>query len=392
MKINATRVFKDNWDAIHNDDIVYVKNEGGSRSSKTYSICQVIILWGLKNPNKIISVIRKNSTTVRSSIMKQDFIPMLKDMKIYNKSSFNKTDATYTLDNGTVIEFYGADDDQKLHGRRRDMAWLNEGNELLWDDFKQIAMRTTGKIIIDYNPTSPSSFLYELPEDKTIQIHSTYKDNPFLTESQVEFIGDLKRTDPTGYQIYALGLRGISKENVFPLWDRLKKKPSHLKDFIYGIDFGYKHPTALVKIWYCTDTMDCYIEEMVYASNLTSGLLIEEMCRLDIRKDILILADYARPEIIQDLRVAGYRMLEANKSVKAGIDATRLFNISICDNALNIKRENELYKYKKIGDIISDEVIKKYDDAMDAIRYALLYIKTYEVRGGDSIVISHFDI
>lgn len=383
MKIKATNVFQRNWDAFHRDDIVYIKNEGGSRSSKTYSICQLLIIWALKNPNKIISVIRKHSTTVKNSIMKQDFIPILKNMGIYSRDSFNMTDATYTFSNGTIVEFYGADDDQKLHGRRRDVAWLNEATELLWDDFKQIAMRTTGKIIIDYNPTSPTSFLYELPEDKTISIHSTYLDNPFLTETQKEFIEDLKRTDPTGYQIYALGKRGIAKENVYSLWERVKEKPVHLKNFIYGIDFGFSHDTAMVKIWYDTDTMDVFIEEMIYSPKMTSSDIVGEMNRLGIDKYISILADYARPEIIQDMRLAGYSVIEADKSVKAGIDSVRQFNILLSEDALNIKRENELYKYKKVGEIIMEDPIKKYDDAMDAIRYALHYVKSVECGSGD---------
>jgi phage terminase large subunit len=391
MELKATNVFQRNYEAFFRDDIVYIKNEGGSRSSKTYSITQLLIIWALKNPNKIISVIRKHTTTVKNTIMKQDFIPMLKDMGLYKKDSFNMTDATYTFDNGTIIEFYGADDDQKLHGRRRDVAWLNEATELLWDDFKQIAMRTTGKIIIDYNPTAPTSFLYELPEEKTVKIHSTYHDNPFLTKTQMDFIEDLKRTDPTGYQIYALGKRGIAKENVYKLWNRVKEKPVYLKNFIYGIDFGFSHDTALVKIWYDTDTMKVFIEEMIYAPKMTSGDIVEEMDRLGIDKDISIVADYARPEIIHDMRMSGYTVIEADKSVKAGINSVRQFDICICENALNIKKENELYKYKKVGDVITEDPIKKYDDAMDAIRYALHYVKTYECGGGD-IEVWTFDL
>jgi phage terminase large subunit len=391
MKIKATNVFERNWEAFNKEGIVYIKNEGSSRSSKTFSICQLLIIWALKNPNKIISVIRKHSTTVKNTVMKQDFIPMLKDMGLYSSSKHNKTDATYTFDNGTIIEFYGADDDEKLHGRKRDIAWLNEATELLWDDFKQIAMRTTGKIIIDYNPSAPTSFLYELPEDKTAHIHSTYKDNPFLTQTQIDFIEDLKNTDPVGWQIYGLGKRGIAKENVFPLWERVKKKPDYIKDYVYGIDFGFSHPTALVKVWYNTDKKESFIEEEIYASNLTSDELVDEMNRLNIDKTALILADYARPEMISSMRKAGYTVLEADKSVQAGINSVRRFKIMLCENALNIKKENELYKYKKIGDIITDEPIKKYDDCIDSIRYAFRYIDSNLMRDNNVPTVYVFD-
>lgn len=391
MKIQATNVFQRNWEAFNKEDITYIKNEGGTRSSKTYSICQMLILYAIKNPNKIIAVIRKHSKTIKDTVLKQDFIPMLKDMGLYNENNYNMSNSTYNFGNGTIFEFYGADDEQKLRGRKRDIAWLNEANELMWDDFKQIAMRTSGKIIIDYNPSAPTSFLYELPEDKTIQIHSTYKDNPFLSDSQIEFILDMKRTDPTGYDIYALGKRSISKENVYKLWDRVKGKPEHIKDFIYGLDFGFNHPTALIKIWYDTDTMDVFLEEMIYASNLTSGDLIDEMNRNGIDKGVSIVCDYARPEIIRDINNAGYSAVNADKSVKEGINAVRLFNIKLCENSLNIKKENELYRYKKVGDVITDEVIKKWDDGLDAIRYGLLYVKKYELRSGDDMEIMTFN-
>jgi phage terminase large subunit len=178
---------------------------------------------------------------------------------------------------------------------------------------------------------------------------------------------------------------------VFPIWERLSVKPDYLKDYIYGIDFGFSHPTALVKVWYSTDKKEAFIEEEIYASNLTSDGLINEMNRLNIDKSALILADYARPEMIASMREAGYKVVEADKSVQAGINSVRRFKITISHNALNIKKENELYKYKKIGDTITDEPIKKYDDLCDAIRYAFRYIDTNLMRGGELPQVFVFD-
>ena len=380
MDIKGTTVFESNYEAIFNSDVRYVVNEGGSRSSKTYSLCQLMIIYALSKENKIISVIRKASTTVKKTVMKQDFIPLLKELNLYNTTvKHNKSDSTFTFHNGSVISFIGADDEQKLRGMKHDLAWLNEANELLYDDFQQIAMRTTGKIIVDYNPSANSSYLYQIPEDKCIKIHSTYKDNPFLGKEQIDLIESYKETDISYYTIFALGKRANSKENVYQEWEVVKTKPEELNDFIYGIDFGFTHPTSLVKIWFNRDykVNKLYIEEIIYESGLTSTDLIKLMDKLNVDKSKVIVADYARPEIIKEMKNAGYKSINAIKDVKDGINNVKTFIVLVNDFATNIIKENSLYKYKKVNGEIIDDVIKLNDDAMDAIRYGVFYIKKY---------------
>ena len=136
------------------------------------------------------------------------------------------------------MEFFSIDQEQKLRGRKRDIGWLNEANECTYDDFQQVAMRTTDKITVDYDPSAVESYLYHLPYDRTVKIHSTYKDNPFLPKAIIEQIESYKESDPDYYTIFALGERSFSKENVFSQWPKLNAKPEHLNDFIYGIDYG----------------------------------------------------------------------------------------------------------------------------------------------------------
>ena len=395
MNIKATKVFEANYNALFESDVRYIINEGGSRSSKTFSICQLLIIYALQNPNQIISVVRKALTTVKKTVMTQDFIPMLKEYDMYNTSvKHNKSDATFTFGNGTIICFIGADEEQKLRGLKHNIVWMNEANELLYDDFQQLAMRTTGKIILDYNPSANSSFLYSIPEDKSIKIHSTYKDNPFLSKEQIETIEGYKETDISYYTIFALGLRANSKENVYGEWEITKTKPEELNDYIYGIDFGFTHPTALVKIWYNANTKinKLYLEEVIYESNLTSTELIKKMNDLEVDKTKIIPADYARPEIIKEMRQAGYKVIDAIKDVKDGINNVKTFKILVNDFATNIIKENNLYKYKKVNGEIVDDVIKLNDDAMDAIRYGVFYIKKFLIKNNpDGKQIYNFD-
>jgi phage terminase large subunit len=227
-------------------------------------------------------------------------------------------------------------------------------------------------MIFDYNPSDSASWLYELPDEDKVVIKSTYRDNPFLPDSIKRQIEDLKRTDEALYQIYALGERAISKSNIYNNWTFVKEKEPRFQSYVMGLDFGYNHPTSLVRVYW--HEKDIYIEPVIYESYLTTTMLIDKMNILGIDKNTDILADYSRPEIIAEMQNAGYNVNNANKVVKKGIDNVKTFGV-YCQDDPRIKREYENYKWKKVGDAILDEPIKLYDDAMDAVRYATTYIK-----------------
>ena len=371
MELNSTIIFEKNFNALQKPEVRFIINEGGSRSSKTYSLCQMIIVYSLQNPQKVVSIIRKTFPALRATVMR-DFFEILKELDIYSQERHNKSEHIYTFENGSIVEFFSVDDEQKIRGRKRDLAWCNEANELFYDDFTQLNMRTENKLIFDYNPSESSSWLYELPEHESLLIKSTYKDNPFLPESIKRQIEDLKRTDEALYQIYALGEKAISKSNIYSNWSFIKHRPAKFVNFVYGLDFGYNHPTALMRVYYCDN--DIYIEPVIYESYLTTTNLIDRMNNLGIEKHVTILADYSRPEIIAEMNNAGYDVQNANKVVKKGIDNIKTFGV-FCEDNKHVKKEYENYKWKKVGDTITDEPVKLFDDAMDAIRYATTYIR-----------------
>ena len=371
LSINSTIIFEQNFDALQDPSIRFIINQGGSRSSKTYSLCQVLIVYCLQNPNKVVSIVRKTFPALRATVMR-DFFEVLKDLEIYEKSSHNMSENIYRFANGSIVEFFSVDDEQKVRGRKRDIGWLNEANELWFEDFQQLNMRTETKMIFDYNPSDSNSWLYDLRQDESILIKSTYKDNPFLPQSIIREIEDLKRTDFEKYQIYALGEKVTSRANVYAGWTFLTHRPSRFTNFVYGLDFGYNHPTALMRVYW--HEKDIYIESVIYESYLTTTNLIEKMKGLNIEQTVDILADYSRPEIIAEMQNAGYNVNNANKVVKRGIDNVKTFGV-FCQDIPYLKKEYENYKWKKIGDKIDDEPVKLYDDAMDAVRYAVAFIK-----------------
>ena len=382
MNLDATIVFQKNYDALNNTKR-FIINQGSSRSSKTWSLCQLLIIYAITTPKKTISIVRKTFPTLRATVMR-DFFEVMKSLDLYNRSNHNKTENIYQFSNGTIIEFFSTDDEQKLRGRKRDLCWANEANELTSDDFLQLNMRTTGKFIVDYNPSDADCWIYDLDPTDSVMIKSTYKDNPFLEKSIIKQIEDLKHKDDALYQIYALGERAMSRKNIYMNWNFVDNKPEYFKDYIYGLDFGYNHPTALVKVYYYED--EIFIETLIYESYLTTDELIKKMQAIGVDTINEIMCDYSRPEIIQEMRDNLFNTQNANKSVKDGINNVKQFKIMALTSDENIQKEYRNYMWKKIGDRILDEPVKNYDDAMDAIRYAVYQIKDLYYNSGSPLI------
>jgi len=382
LDINHTPVFTRNFDALNNENIRFIVNQGGSRSSKTYSLCQLMIVYCLTTPGKMVSIVRKTFPILRGTVMR-DFIEVMRELDLYDERKHHKTEQIYHFDNGSQIEFFAADNEQKLRGRKRDILWVNESNELNFEEFTQLNMRTTDKLIFDFNPSENFHWLYDLiSRPESILIHSTYKDNPFLPESQVKEIENLIMYDESYYKIYALGEKGTGKTTIYTHWKHYEHLPE-IKETYYGLDFGFNHPTALIEVNVIDDTT--YVKEIIYKEGLTSADLIKMMDELQISKKKEIVCDYARPEIIEDLRRKGYNAKNAIKDVKDGIDSVKSSGLYIHKESLNLLKEISAYKWKVNGDILLDEPVKVYDDAMDAMRYAIHYWKSKNKKGDNNV-------
>ena len=379
LEMKTTTVFSQTKSAIENPNIRFLVHQGGSRSSKTYSICQYIILYCLTNKNKIISIVRKSFPSLRGSVMR-DMIEILKEFNIYSVSNHNKTENIYQFDSGSIIEFFSCDDEQKLRGRKRDILWVNEANEINFEEFNQLNMRTTEKCIFDFNPSDNFHFLFDLMNrDESILIKSTYKDNPFLTEAQIKEIENLINVDEGYYRVYALGEKSSGKTTIYTHQQLYDVEPDG-GETIYGLDFGFNHPTALIECKMVDG--EIWAKEVIYKSGLTAKDLIQLMndCEVNRKKDII--CDSARPEIIEELKRNGYMAREAIKDVKAGIDTIKSQPLHINKWSTNLIKELSNYKWKTNGDLILDEPVKLYDDACDALRYACHWWKVKNKNAG----------
>lgn len=377
LTIKTTPVFTKNWDALNNKSIRFLVNQGGGRSSKTTSILQCLIIWSLQNEGKVISIVRKTLNSLKGSVIR-DFINLLQEYEIYEDSMWNKSEAIYRFHNGTMVEFFGADNDQKLRGRKRDIAWLNEANEMDLEEYTQINMRCSYKMIFDFNP-SEDTYITEfvLPREDALLIKSTYKDNPFLEQSLVDEMDYLINVDENYYRVYALGERSIRSVRVFTHFQLCNEIPKS-DDFCYGLDLGFNDPCVLVKTYLIDGKI--YTEELLYQSGLTTQDLIKKLEELNISKRHKIYSDH-RPEVIEEIKRAGWNIHIAEKSILPGIDYLKSKEVFIKWDSENIIKEMKLYSWKvgKDNMISDDEIVDVFNHAMDALRYSAYSHKKKQV-------------
>ena len=377
LKLYHTGVFSKNLEALESKAIRFIVNQGGTRSSKTYSLCQLMICYCLNNRGKTVSIVRKSFPSLRKSVMK-DFFGILEELGIYSEKNHRKVENIYEFPNKSQVEFFSVDDEQKLRGSKRDILWANEANELSFEEYNQLNFRTTEKLFFDFNPSDDDHWLYSLLEKQdTKMIHSTYKDNTFLEKSLIKEIEELINVDQDYYNIYALGLPSKSTHTIYSHQKPYVEELRSYDETLLGLDFGYKHPTALIRCSFREDI--CYAKELIYETHLTTEELIplikKRMSEAGLPLSTKIVCDYARPEIIEELVRSGLNAVNAIKNVSEGIDAVKSYKLFYSHDSINMAKEFRNYKWKSHGERLLDEPVKLFDDALDALRYAVLYHK-----------------
>ena len=348
-----------------------IVNQGGTRSGKTFNILLYIIFYYcLNNSGKTITICRKTYPALRATVLR-DFINILREQNLYSEDNHNKSSSEYNLF-GNLIEFISLDQPVKVRGRKRDLLFINEANELYWEDWQQLLFRTSEKIILDYNPSEEYHWIYDkiIPREDTDFLKTTYKDNPFLEQALVEEIERLQYTDEQYWQIYGLGEKGISKATIFN-YVECNQIPEDAEFVSMGMDFGFTNdPTALVSVW--KKESNLYIKELLYRTMMTTGD-IHSYFKQIITKE-LIYADSSEPRIIEELRRMGWKIrasLKGRDSVNAGIDLLKRFKIHIHKDSTNAIQEFRNYKWKedKTGKLTNTPEDKN-NHITDAVRYA----------------------
>ena len=350
--------------------------QGGTRSGKTYAVCQYIV-YLLRESKKplTISVVRKTLPAVKASVMR-DLIGILEETGDYFIGQHNKAENTFRFKNH-LLEFLSVDEPQKIRGRKRDIAFLNEANELTLEDFRQINMRTTEKVIIDFNPSEVTHWIYDevIPREDCNTWVSTYKDNLFLGEELVHEIERMRERDPDYWRVYGEGQRAFySKKQIFNNWTFLPaEKMPDFENAVIGIDFGFSvDPTSIILAQKVNEKL--YIKELLYKTGFTNQD-IADFLKAGGYSETLCFYDSAEPKSGEELRRQGLLVKPAAKgsgSINAGISLLKEFDVFVSDVSNNIQKEYNSYFWTELKDgTIINKPVDRYNHAMDAIRYAV---------------------
>lgn len=376
MKYSITTTLEKTKSLFDTPAVRIIIEQGGTSAGKTIATLIVLLNYALENTGKVISIVSDTFPNLRKGAMR-DFLNICRETNVLEIGTWNKSESTLTLPNGSIIEFFSTDMLGAL-GARRDVLYINEANRISWDTFSQLEVRTREKVIIDFNPVNEFWAHTELLKNqrKDVEfIKVTYRDNEALDEATINAI-EMRRGDGTSnwWRVYGLGEVGSLEGNVYEGWQEKPEEEIRKGKLIrYGLDFGFSNDeTALVSIYEMEDGALGIVEE-VYQKGILGSEYAEILMSHNIDASVLIVADGARPEIIAEIVTAGYRCLAADKgpgSVKRGIDRVQQRKIYYCGK--NLEREFLTYAWRKkrTGEVL-DEPQDGNDHLMDALRYAI---------------------
>ena len=374
-KIKTGKVFAYNYNSTKK----IVINRGGTRAGKTYSIMQIFVRWlltGEIRKGQIIekgtaSVVRKTLPALKASAQK-DFEEILNDWGAFGMVEQNKTERFYKYE-GRIVEFFSVDDQQKVRGRKRQILFCNEANELHYNtDFFQLLIRTTDLIFLDLNPSDPYTWVnVELEqkrqhEQKDVDvIVSTYRDNPFLSKELCREIENIK--DPQLRKVYVHGEYGTIKGLVIPKITIIDKMPDNLRKRGIGLDYGYTNdPTAAILCGVSGDGI--YLDELFYQRGLQNHQIAKRL-----PKGVSIWAESAEPKSNQELKGHGLWIKPTKKgrdSILYGLNLIKQYNIYVTARSENLIREHKQYKYKADQNgQPTNQPIDDFNHGWDAVRY-----------------------
>lgn len=374
--MNVTYVFEKLLAAFVNPRIRGIASKGGTRSSKTWSTLQLLHLLCVNSENPlVISCVAATLPMVKRGMLR-DYKQMLLAENEWDENAFNKSDCTYTYANGCMLEFFGVDNASKVHGSARDILFVNEAQIIPREIFRQLDIRTRKKVIIDFNPVRKFWGETEFVGDRYLTIHSTYKDNPYLSEEQVSAI-EKNQNDANWWRVYGEGETGGVEGNVYPEYEVIEDMPETFTGRCLGLDFGFVNdPTAIVDIRF--QGWDLYVDLLCYETGLLNANIAEYLTVNGINRIVTVCDNAEQKSIVelQQKRVKAMPCIKGRGSVAGGIAQVKQFKLHITKRSVKLLDELDNYKWIKdeATDTYTNEPIDAWNHALDAMRYGVDYL------------------
>ncbi len=377
LEINTTITFEHLLDSKQR----VTHHIGGTRSGKSYGIIQYLIFEVLQTP-QTITIVRKTIPSLKKTVMK-DFKDIMQGLGLWHDESMNIADRIYTTSNGGQIQFINTDDPDKLRGLKSDILFIDEANEVDEDAYFQLSIRTTGKIILAYNPTiSPYHWLRQMQDCE--RFTTSYRNNPYLPKEMVKSIEDLQHKNPKLWKIYGLGEYAANDKAIY----QFEVVDDFDAEFVaFGLDWGYGgDELALVAVFKEGDNL--YLEELIYEKGMVMKDIADRLEKLGINKSYEIFCDSSEPRSIEELYRYGFNAKPVKKgpdSIRFGISVLQNYKLHILKTSTNLI--NEMYGYQYSTDkhgYTTDTPESGLDHLLDAARYvAMMKLTQKAVRKGN---------
>jgi phage terminase large subunit len=355
--------------------------QGGTSAGKTFGILPILIDKAIKTPLLEISVVSESVPHLRRGALK-DFIKIMIMTKRFRDVQYNKSTMKYTFSNGSFIEFFSVDQPDKLRGARRNILYINEANNIAFESYNQLAIRTSGEIWIDFNPTAEFWAHTEVLEEEDSEFLTlTYVDNEALPDTIVADIESARdKAKKSTYwanwwKVYGLGQIGSLEGVCIPDWTPINELPDEARLISIGLDWGFANDfTTIIGLYKYND--EYIFDEMLYKKGILNKQISQEIDSLGIKD--LIYCDSAEPKSIAELKSLGHSVTGVKKgkdSIVYGINLINQNKIRVTASSLNLIAELNKYTWATAKDGTKlNKPIDKYNDCIDAARYALVSV------------------
>jgi phage terminase large subunit len=352
--------------------------QGGTSAGKTYGIIPLLINKAQHYPGKEISVVSETIPHLRKGALR-DFERIMKDTNRWNPSEFNKTMLTYNFPNGSYIEFFSADQEGKVRGPRRQILYVNEANNISFDTYHQLAIRTSEDIYLDYNP-SARFWVHEeiIPDEDTDFIILTYKDNEALSDTIIKEIEKAREKAKTSdywanwWKVYGLGQVGSLEGVIFTEWEQIDIIPPTARLLGFGLDFGYTNdPTACLAAYKYNGQI--IFDQVIYQTGLKNNE-IAKLLKAYGCGSFPVYCDSAEPKSIAELKGYGIKATGAKKgrdSISFGINLLNQEPFFVTAQSLETIKDLRAYIWAKDRNTgkATNKPIDLFNHAPDAMRY-----------------------